>query len=312
MMDPTDRPYDCNKAFWDNYLKGRPQAPEQLFHRIYKYHEEHGGQFGTVHDAGAGVGPYSAKLRERFNHVIVSDIAEGNVKQAEQRLGHDGYSYRTAKIEDASDIEPGSVDMVFASQVLHFADLDLAQEAFAHQLKSGGTVVITGFGIAHYADHDVQEIWSRMRQEGARVLVRHAPSPEAATRRLRTLARVAAGYKMAAFDEKFWEPGVQRISLNIKHRNLGFVGVLDEDLQRHVTQEASRVGAHDVSLSVEEEGWELEHDLQGIKDHFATFAFASIEPAAYEGLWREMEVVMKDGRKAKGVWPAKVILGTRR
>jgi ubiquinone/menaquinone biosynthesis C-methylase UbiE len=113
-----------DERFWNNYLAGRPQAPDALFDRIFAYHRSHGGAFGTVHDVGAGNGPYAARLRSQFEHVVVSDIVPGNVELARARLGtkEDGFTFRAAGIEDVDDIEPASVDMVFATNVMHFPD----------------------------------------------------------------------------------------------------------------------------------------------------------------------------------------------
>ena len=118
-----------DKKFWNYYLKGRPQAPDSFFDRIFSYHQAHGGAFGTAHDAGAGNGPYAQKLRHKFEHVIVSDIVARNVELAQDRLGTDKFSYRTTKVEEAEDISAGSVDMVFAKNVMHFPDQNVAMNA---------------------------------------------------------------------------------------------------------------------------------------------------------------------------------------
>jgi 2-polyprenyl-3-methyl-5-hydroxy-6-metoxy-1,4-benzoquinol methylase len=133
----NDRIFARDESFWNNYLKGRPQAPQSFFDRIYRYHEQHGGSFGTAHDVGAGNGPYSLQLRSKFDHVIVSDIVAENVQLAEDRLGAEGFSYRTAKVEEAEDISPNSIDLVFATNVLHFVDQKVAFDAIARQLKPG-------------------------------------------------------------------------------------------------------------------------------------------------------------------------------
>lgn len=50
---------------------------------------------------GAGNGPYADKLRSRFQHVIVSDIASNNIALARDRLGTGGFRYRAAGVEDS-------------------------------------------------------------------------------------------------------------------------------------------------------------------------------------------------------------------
>jgi SAM-dependent methyltransferase len=154
-----------DEAFWNNYLKGRPTAPEAFFNRIFGYHEEKGGRFGTAHDAGAGNGPYGQKLRSRFETVIISDITPENVQLAQDRLGTDGFRYRSSRIEDAADITPGSVDLVFATNVLHFAHQEEALQAIASQLRPGGTLVVGAFGSARFRDAAVQDVWARITHQ---------------------------------------------------------------------------------------------------------------------------------------------------
>ena len=91
-MTSNDTIFAQGKTFWNNYLKGRPQAPDSFLDRIFSYHQAHGGAFGKVHDVGAGNGPYAQKLRHKFDHVIVSDIVARNVELAQDRLGTDGFN----------------------------------------------------------------------------------------------------------------------------------------------------------------------------------------------------------------------------
>ena len=91
-MTSNDTIFAQGKTFWNNYLKGRPQAPDSFLDRIFSYHQAHGGFFGKVHDVGAGNGPYAQKLRHKFDHVIVSDIVARNVELAQDRLGTDGFN----------------------------------------------------------------------------------------------------------------------------------------------------------------------------------------------------------------------------
>ncbi|KAJ4339570.1 hypothetical protein N0V95_007734 [Ascochyta clinopodiicola] len=119
------------------YLPAHP--PESLIDRIFNYQEQHGSGFATAHDVGAGDGPYAAKLKARFAHVIVSDISASNVKLAKRRLGPDGYSYRQARVEDAGSVDDASVDLVFAANVMHFPGQGPAMTAIARQLRPRGT-----------------------------------------------------------------------------------------------------------------------------------------------------------------------------
>ncbi|KXL50314.1 hypothetical protein M433DRAFT_432498 [Acidomyces richmondensis BFW] len=301
------RAYDRDEKFWSNYLKGRPQAPESFFKLIFDYHTSHGGKFEIAHDIGAGVGPYAPKLKEKFKKVIISDVISGNVEQAKARLGTEGFSFRVSKAEEADDIEPGSVDLVFATNCLHFCDLDKAQEAISRQLKPGGTFLCAGFGIARFFDDKVDEIWARIRQQGGRVLARTNTSS-----RLRTMARVHRGYDIAPVDEERFLPGAKRIRINWNQTKKSWSGLLPPELVDQVLQEPSRVGSHDEITFEQDASWKFRTNLNGIWQHFQTFAFSQEDPNAFTELWKEMEMEMKDGREVEGWWPANVILATRR
>ena len=210
-MEDTKKVYAKDEVFWNNYLKGRPQIPDVLFERVCKYHAEHGGRFGVVHDVGAGIGVHSARLAKHFDHVIISDIVPDNVKQAKERLGKDRYSYKAMNIEDADSLEEGSVDMVFAATMMHFADFDLAFKAIAKQLKPGGTFTALCCGIATLSDKQAQKIWHRMWFEGIRVMLRHASDRK---KRLETIAKSGSGYNTMPMDEQYFLSGALRITLN--------------------------------------------------------------------------------------------------
>ena len=99
---------------------------------------------------GAGNGPHAQQLRDRFRHVIISDVMPENVRLAQERLGTDGFSYRAAALEWADDMAPGSVDLIVAANVIHFADRNAAMRAVAAQLRLGGIFACAGFGPARF------------------------------------------------------------------------------------------------------------------------------------------------------------------
>ena len=294
-----------DKKFWNNYLKGRPQAPNSFFDRIFSYHQAHGGAFTTVHDVGAGNGPYAQKLRHKFQHVIVSDIVTRNVELARDRLGTDGFTYRTAKVEEAEDIPTGSVDMVFATNVMHFPDQHLAMSAIAQQLKAGGTFACGTFGPARFEDASLQDLWQRVSHQGGRELLKKTDQPE---QTIRVMARTQDG-NLAPLDTSFFLPGAQRLHLNMG--NGGIIGPLPpEDVHRNT--EIKHTGIDDEELFEDEEGWSFETDLNGVKEHMCSFPFVADNLEACKELFAELETLLGDGRLVRGYWPAKVILATRR
>lgn len=294
-----------DKKFWNNYLKGRPQAPESFFNRIFNYHRAHSGAFGTIHDVGAGNGPYAQKLRHSFDHVIVSDIVARNVELAQDRLGTDGFSYRTAKIEEAEDIPAASVDMVFATNVMHFADQHVAMSTIAQQLKAGGTFACGSFGPARFEDERLQDLWQRISHQGGRELLKKADQPE---QTIRVMARTQDG-NVAPLDTKSFLPGARRLHLNFGKG--GIIGPLPpEDVHRNT--EVNHTGVDDEEIFEDEEGWSFETDLNGVKEHICSFPFVADNLDACKELFAELDTLLGDGRLVRGYWPASIILATRR
>lgn len=293
--------------FWDNYLKGRPKPPQALFDRIFTYHHTYGcGKFDTVHDVGAGIGPYAKTLRARFSHVIVSDIVAENVALAQTRLGTNGYTYRAAKMEDTDDIETGSVDMVFASNVMHFAQQEVAMAGVARQLRPGGTFVCSAFGAARFSDAKVQDIWARINHQGGRLLLRKTETPD---QTLAVLARTADRYNVAPLSPDLFVPGAKRIHLNMGR---GGIPTLVPPEARLGCVEPDYTGPDDVDIDQDEDGWSFNAGLEGVKEHILSFPFVSQDPQAFASLFEELDEAMADGKVVQGYWPATVILATRR
>ncbi|KAI2613406.1 S-adenosyl-L-methionine-dependent methyltransferase [Hypoxylon sp. NC1633] len=306
IMGSNGKIFAQDDNFWNNYLKGRPRPPDSLFERIFSYHQAHGGTFDTVHDVGAGNGPWSQKLRSKFSHVIVSDIVAKNVQLAQDRLGTDGFSYRAAKMEEADDIPPASVDMVFAANVMHFPDQTAAIEAVARQLKPGGTFVCAGFGAARFVDERLQDLWARISHHGGRLVLQKAEKPE---QTIAVLARTQGLYNVAPLSPKLFAPGALRVHLNMGN---GGMHVLVPPETEHMVREPNYTGPDDVEIFENEEGWSFDADLEGVKEHILAFPFVSENPAAFKDMFQELEDMLADGRVVQGYWPAKIILATRR
>ncbi|KAH8597595.1 S-adenosyl-L-methionine-dependent methyltransferase [Bisporella sp. PMI_857] len=304
--DSNGRIFAKDKKFWNNYLQGRPRAPDAFFHRIFAYHASHGGSFNTAHDVGAGNGPYAQKLRDTFSHVIVSDLVPKNVELAQDRLGSDGFSYRAAKVEEADDIEEGSVDMVFATNVMHFPDQKVAIDAIAKQLKPGGTFTCSVFGPARFEDRRLQDLWARISYQGGRVLLKKSDNPEET---IRIMARTQDGYNVAPLDPKLFRPGAQRVALNMSR---GGIARLLPPEEAHRNKEPNYTGPDDIEIFEDEEGWSFETDLEGVRGHIESFPYVAADPEAFTKLFQELEELLDDGKTIRGYWPAKVILATRR
>jgi SAM-dependent methyltransferase len=307
-MEVNDKFFARDDFFWENYLKGRPRVPDSFFDRIFAYHQAKGGHFGTVHDVGAGNGPYALRLRSRFDHVIVSDIVANNIELARRRLqGEEGFSFRTSRLQDADDIAPGSVDMVFATNVMHFADpQDIAMAAIAHQLRPGGTFATAGFGPARFYDVRLQSLWDRIGREGGRQLLNKANDPMVTAL---VMLRTQGTYNVAPLPRETFAPGALRIHLNMTDAGIQSMLPLDDVYQ--TISEPNYTGPDDVEIYEDDEGWSFETDLAGVKEHFGSFPFVSQFPGAFTDLYRELDDLLADGKPVRGYFPVKVILATR-
>lgn len=73
---------------------------------------------------------------------------------------------------------PGSVDMVFATNVMHFQDpQETAMATIACQLRPGRTFVATQFGPVLFHEPDLQDLWARISHEGGRQLLKGSDDP---------------------------------------------------------------------------------------------------------------------------------------
>lgn len=304
-----DKIFQKDKSFWDNYLRGRPKPPESLFRRIFDYHEAHGGSFGTVHDVGAGNGPFASTLASRFAHVILSDVAASNMELAKQRLGNTGtFTYRTAGMDEIEDLAPGSVDMVFASNVMHFgADQQATMAAIAKQLKQGGTFACAVFGPARFAGSNLQHLWEQISHQGGRELLQKSTSPQQTAL---IIARTDGFYNVAPLDPSHFAHGALRIHLNM--RQGGLTPLLPPEMA-HLYVEPNHTGPDDIEIFEDEEGWVFEMNSSEVLEHMLSFPFVDPSSAVIGKLLREVRglVAGEDGRaKFPGWWPAKLILAT--
>ena len=70
--------------------------------------------------------------------MLVSDVSASNIEVARTHL-HGQYHFQVVKLEDTVDLPAGSMNLAFASTMLHLTDIDQALAAVARQLKPGGT-----------------------------------------------------------------------------------------------------------------------------------------------------------------------------
>lgn len=122
------------------------------------------------------------------------------------------------------------------------------------------------------------------------------------------MGRTQGTANIAPFRPGLFKSGAQRIHLNMEEG--GIQGVLPpEEASRDI--QPSYTCPEDVLLYENEDGWKFEAGLAGVKAHFGSFPFVSQFPNAFEDLYKELDILMADGRIVKGCFPAMIILATR-
>lgn len=232
-LEDNNNHYAKDAEYWNKYIKGRPQIPDSLFERVARYHASRGGHFGRVHDVGGGVGVYSNQLAKYFEHVILSDVVESNLDIAKDRLGTEGkFSFKTMSVDEVDALPEGSVDMVFAANMIHFANFDDAFQAFYKQLKPGGTLAVVCYAIGVLKDPKLDKIWREIWFDGLKVLLRHAKDRQA---RLLTFWKSnCTGYDNVPLSEEYFEPGATRTRLNSAG---GWPTMMPSDLQEECREQ---------------------------------------------------------------------------
>lgn len=308
IVDLYDKDYD----FWDNYIEGRPQPPESFFERIFAFHSQHSNSFALAHDAGAGAAVHSYSLAEKFDKVIVSDISASNIGVAKARCGDDSYfSWRVGRLQDkAEDIEAGSIDLFFVSTAIHFcgSEVGKAVEEAARQLKPGGTLAVSAFGPAVFDDAEVQACWLKLYQRAGHVHIATRPDGNLL---LDAWKIGASSYDAVPLPTEFFEPGAMRIKLNFDTRpgwTWRELHTPPEDA--HLLPYWSQVGPHDRAFFEEDSGWRFEWEETQLNCHKHTMRFPDDEQV--KKLWLEMLALVRSRGTVKGVWPAILLLATRK
>lgn len=287
-------------VYWNEYLIYRPAYPPSFFSRIYNYHSSKPhATWSTAHDVGAGCGVVSAQLAPHFDHVIVSDPNDGYVVVARNTLVdelHVPESKLTFLEESAeeSTTASGTVDLVTACECIHWTDTTAALEEFRRQLKPGGTLVLTHYGVPLISGNEpAQRIWKAIW--GVHSTKAQGPLFD---RAFRLCNKALEGVEFPCSE---WD-SVKRVYINAHGRLESFI--FNERIGE------SRV--KDGEERVWEDGDEEWCDLQGIdwlKGYFGTW-IPRVPESDVQGLWRDMEVAL-GGEKVRVEFPVVMVFATK-
>ncbi|KAK3903567.1 hypothetical protein C8A05DRAFT_43225 [Staphylotrichum tortipilum] len=306
MPETVGRLYEREEAFWDTYRVGRPTVPDSFFARIFDYHAAKGPSiapnqphptFNLAHDAGAGDGLHAPRLRARFGHVIVSDVAPGNISLAREHLA------------EAND----------GANMLHLVpSQQTAVAALARQLRPGGTLAVAAFGPARFPQGSpLAAVWKRFRERLGEGIIQVAEGMagygggERLDAALETMKRITGWYNVAPLDGGMFEDGVMRVRINAGEEGLLGLWLVPERLMKRAVAE-SCVGEKDVIVWEEDEGWCSEMDADGVKAQFESFNIVSAVDDELVKMYEEVDMLLPADERVRVTFYCELILATRR
>lgn len=121
-----------------DYAKYRPGYPEELFNWLASSPVAR----DLAWDVGTGNGQAALGLARHFRHVVASDAAEAQLRNA---AAHERITYKVMPAEQ-SDISDASVDLIAVAQALHWFDLDRFYAEAQRVLKRGGVIAAWTYG----------------------------------------------------------------------------------------------------------------------------------------------------------------------
>ncbi|KAE8134696.1 S-adenosyl-L-methionine-dependent methyltransferase [Aspergillus pseudotamarii] len=310
--------------YWKGYLATRPKYTDAFYNLIYNYHTSHSQSnppsFSVAHDVGAGPGQVSAKLAQRFSHVVVSDNNENHVNYAKHFLptingSESRFSFAVAKGEDlGSKYPPASADLVVSALMFPLMDTLSALRSFHALLKPGGTLAVWFYGRAHFAE---LEYAARCQPLLDRIINHHfsgvitGGSPEHTAGWKHVADGIASWLDYIPFAEEDWG-SVVRHKWNTKWTTLGFFGNEACDFP---VEPRSSVTDKEVVIERDDRNLWRKHWNVGQLREFVEYIypFQGMEEEYVKPLWAQLEREM-GGLHARRAfsWPVVLILATRK
>lgn len=302
-MSSEDIYYKGDEEYWKTYREGRPRVPNSFFERILEYHARNGGQFNVWHDMGAGSAVHTRRLAPKFQKTIISDSGASNIEAAKTYLGEsDSYQFRVARGEDASDLEPGSIDLVFGANMMHYTDIDETLRAVLHQLKPGGTLALAGFGIPLLLDPELHNLWTRVFNRHYQLTVEGNPTA------IGLFSQASSPHDGIPFDTQYFRPGALRLKFNERNGWSYRRCMVPTSLEEFIPH-LKRFGKEDEIVHENDEGWDFDADVTVMRKILESFPLKP-DPVR-EDLWRQFEAAFGD-RKVTATWPSALTLVTKK
>lgn len=150
---------------WKFYLQHRPPYPDTQWAMWLDYHK---GPLDVVHEVGTGCGVGMANFLQvahaarghTIQRAILSDPSESNVVTTRAMFtgAKDRFPGTAVEVHqqpaEASFLAPGSIDMVFACECLHYTDIDACLARMHESLRVGGTIAATFYDASNVKIHE--------------------------------------------------------------------------------------------------------------------------------------------------------------
>lgn len=192
----------------------------------------------------------------------------------------------------------------------HYFDAPRAIAAIARMLKPGGTLaaVTYGFNLSFPGRPHLHKLWhAAASKETLRLLRAGALFPAA----VKGLAAAMAGLDSVPLPLELFEPGPQRILINVEEKNAKRPLYFVED-DRAWESAPDRVGRSDVRRFVRDRSWRREADVEWLRGFLASCQMGFGEETWMVPEWRALEdEVRRAGGSVLVEWPVAVVLATR-
>lgn len=286
---------------WNDYMQYRPIYTNSFFDRIYAYHSSKPtASWTTAHDIGAGCGIVAASLAPRFRHLIVSDPVDEYIAQAKELL-IERCNIPASKIRfevskgEQLHVDAGSVDLMTVCECIHWMEPAEALAVFAKQIRSGGTLAITGYYVPSIENNDIaQKHWAAIWQIWGRCNVAHLFE--------RAVKYTNTGFESIGFPGDTWRD-VKRVYVNAR-------GTIESFKFDERTQPSQfREGAEERVWVEDDPDWVFDWDMDEMRGYIRTMG-ATLDEDAARGHWEAIEQAL-GGQKARLNLPMIMLLATK-
>ncbi|XP_067121950.1 putative methyltransferase DDB_G0268948 isoform X1 [Centruroides vittatus] len=140
------------------YAKYRPRSPPAVAEKIIQYLKEKITTLNHALDIGCGSGQSTALFASHFEKVTGIDVSQAQIEEAIKNNKFTNVEYKVSSAEDTK-LENESIQLVAASQSVHWFDLDKFYNEVDRLLVPNGVLAMYGYSVVmpHPLDVKVRE-----------------------------------------------------------------------------------------------------------------------------------------------------------